>query len=164
MEAALIFNYQQDLIYGIPGLPHPQIVVQSFGHVWLFATLWNAACQASPTFTITRSLLKLMSIEWVVPSNYLILCCPLPLLPSVFPSIRVFSSESALCIQHHLLQKAFPDHPASTETVFCTLVALWNLLALSLLTGGMCTSCEPCRTLSLHLLVSLHVLKLPGAW
>ena len=65
----------------------------------LFATPWTAACQASPSFTISWSLLKLMSIELVVLSSHLILCCPLFLLPSIFPSIRFFSSESALCIR-----------------------------------------------------------------
>ena len=59
---------------------------------------WTAACQASLSFTISQSLLKLMSIESVMPSNHLILCCPL-FLPSIFPSIRVFSSESALRIR-----------------------------------------------------------------
>ena len=59
---------------------------------------WTAACQASLSITNSRSLLQLMSIESVMPSNHLILCCPLLLL-SVFPSIRVFSSESALCIR-----------------------------------------------------------------
>ena len=57
---------------------------------------WTAACQASLSFTISRSLLKVMSIELVVPSNHLILCCPFLLLPSIFPSIRVFSNELAL--------------------------------------------------------------------
>ena len=74
------------------------VVVQSLSHVQLFATPWTAACQASLSFTIFCSLLKLMSIESVMPSNHLVLCCPL-LLPSVFPSIRVFSNESALCIK-----------------------------------------------------------------
>ena len=60
---------------------------------------WTAACQASLSFAIFQSLLKLRSIESVMPSNHLIFCCPLLLLPSVFPSIRVFSSESALCIR-----------------------------------------------------------------
>ena len=64
--------------------------------VSLFATPWTAACQGSLSFTISWSLLKLMSIESVIPSSYLILCRPLHLLPSIFPSIRVFSSESAL--------------------------------------------------------------------
>ena len=73
-------------------------VLQSLTHVWLFATPWTATYQASPSFTFSRSLLKLMSIESVMPSNHLILCHPL-LLPSIFPSIRVFSNESALCIK-----------------------------------------------------------------
>ena len=76
-----------------------EVVVQSLSHVRLFVTPWTAACQASLSFTIFRSLLKLMSIESVMPSNQLILCCPLLLLPSIFPSIRVFSSESALRIR-----------------------------------------------------------------
>ena len=73
-------------------------VVQSLSHVLFFATPWTAAWQASPSFTISRSLLKFMSIESVMPSNHLISCCPL-LLPSIFPSLRVFSSELALCIK-----------------------------------------------------------------
>ena len=72
--------------------------VQSLSHVWLFATPWTAAHQASLSITNSPSLLKLMSIESVMPSNHLILCCPL-LLPSIFPSIRVFSNESALRIR-----------------------------------------------------------------
>ena len=68
--------------------------VQSVSWVWLFATPWTAACQASLSITNSRSLLKLMSIELVMPSNHLILCCPLLLLPSIFPSIRVFSKFS----------------------------------------------------------------------
>ena len=67
--------------------------------VWLFETPWTAACQASLSITNSRSLLKLMSIESVKPSNHLILCRPLLLLPSVFPSIRVFSKESVLHIR-----------------------------------------------------------------
>ena len=73
--------------------------VQSLSHVWLFATLWTAARQTSLSITNSRSLLKLMSIEWVMTSNYLILCHPLLLLPSIFPSNRVFSSESVLRIR-----------------------------------------------------------------
>ena len=72
---------------------------QSLSHVQLFATSWTAACQASLSFTISWSLLKLMSIESVMPSNYLILCYPLLLLPSIFPSIRVFSNELVLRIR-----------------------------------------------------------------
>ena len=67
--------------------------VQSLSHVWLFANPWTAACQTSLSITDFQSLLKLMSIESVMPSNHLILCCPFLFLPSVFPSIRVFSKE-----------------------------------------------------------------------
>jgi len=74
-------------------------VVQSLSRVQLFVTPSTAACQASLSFTISRSLLKLMSFESVMPSNHLMLCCPLLLLPSIFPSIRVFSNESALHIR-----------------------------------------------------------------
>ena len=73
--------------------------VQSLSHVWLFATPWTIAHQASLSITNSGSLLKLMSIEWVILSNYLILCHPLFLLPSIFPSIRVFSNVSVLCIR-----------------------------------------------------------------
>ena len=72
--------------------------VQSLSRVQLFATPWTAVCQASLSITNSRSLLKLMSIESVMPSNHLILCHPL-LLPSIFPSIRVFSNGSVLCIR-----------------------------------------------------------------
>ena len=72
--------------------------VQSLSCVWLFVTPWTAARQASLSITNSQSLLKLMSIESVMPSNHLILCCPLLLLPSIFPSISVFSNESAFCI------------------------------------------------------------------
>ena len=73
--------------------------VQSLGHVRLFATPWTEAHQASLFFTISQSLFKLISIESVMPSNHLVLCHPLLLLPSTFPSIRVFSNESVLCIR-----------------------------------------------------------------
>ena len=72
--------------------------VQSLSRVRLFATPWTAARQSSPSITNSRSLLKLMSVESVMPSNHLILCHPLLLPPSVFPSIRVFSNESVLHI------------------------------------------------------------------
>ena len=88
------------------------VIVQSLSHVWLFATSWTAGdpmgiatpwtpwtCQAFPSIINSWSLLKLMSTESVMPSNHLILCCPLLLLPSIFPSISVFSSELALHIR-----------------------------------------------------------------
>ena len=74
-------------------------IVQSLIRVQLFATSWTAARQASLSFTISWSLLKLMSIELGMPPNHLLLCCPLLLLPSIFLSIRVFSNESVLCIR-----------------------------------------------------------------
>ena len=74
-------------------------VPQLLSHVRLFVTPWTAACQASLSFTISQSLLELMSIESVIPSNYLIVCHCLLLLPSVFPRIRVFSNELALLIR-----------------------------------------------------------------
>ena len=74
-------------------------IVHSLSHVRLFVTPWTAACQTSLSFTISLSLLRLMSIESVMPSNHLILCLTLLLLPSVFPSIRVFYSELALRIK-----------------------------------------------------------------
>ena len=73
--------------------------VQLLRRVWLFVTRWTAAHQASLSITDSQSWLKLMSIELVMPSNNLILCRPFLLLPTIFPSIRVFSSESALLIR-----------------------------------------------------------------
>ena len=75
------------------------VVFQALRHVWLYATPWTAARQTPLSFTISHSLLKLISIESVTPSNHLILCCPFFLLPSIFPSIRVFSNELALHIR-----------------------------------------------------------------
>ena len=75
------------------------VVAQSLSRVWLFGIPWTAAHQASLSFTIPWSLLKLMSIELMMPSNHLIVCHPLLLLSSIFPSIRIFSNESVLCIR-----------------------------------------------------------------
>ena len=95
----------------VPGLAGRFLTTGLAGKPWTFSSVlfsrlvlfnsvnpWTAARQASLSFTISRSLLKLMSIELVMPSNHLILCCPI-LLPSVFPRIRVFSNESAFCIK-----------------------------------------------------------------
>ena len=89
----LLFNILSRLV--IAFLPRSSSV-QSLSHVTLFVTLWTAAHQASLSITNSWSLLKLMSIELVMPSNHLFLCHPLLLPPSIFPSIRVFSNESAL--------------------------------------------------------------------
>ena len=88
------FHWLSSFMYGFVVI----VAVQSLSHVQLFVTLCIAACQASLPFSISWSLLKFMSIELMMPSNHLILCHPL-LLPSIFSSIRVFSSESALCIR-----------------------------------------------------------------
>ena len=81
-------------------IPHFQeSSVQSLSRVWLFATPWTAAHQASLSITNSQSLLKLTSIQSVLPSNHLILCHPLLLLPSIFPSINIFSNESVLRIR-----------------------------------------------------------------
>ena len=80
------------------------VVFQSICYVQLFVTPWTTVCQASLSFTISWSLLKLMSIQLVMPSNHFIFCCPLLLLPSIFPRIRVFSNESALHIRWQILE------------------------------------------------------------
>ena len=74
------------------------VIVHSLRRVWLLENTWTAAHQASLSFTISWNLLKIMSIESGMPSNHLILCCPLLLRPSIFPNIRAFSNESVLCI------------------------------------------------------------------
>ena len=86
------FHWQSNLTYQFSS-------VQSLSHVWLFVTPWTAARQASLSITNYRSLLKLMSIKLVMPRNHLILCHPLLLPPSIFPTIRVFSNESLLHIR-----------------------------------------------------------------
>ena len=73
-------------------------LVQSLSHVQLFVTPWTVVCQVSLSFTISLSLFKLMTFESMMPTNHIIICWPL-LLPPVFPSIRVFSNELALCIR-----------------------------------------------------------------
>ena len=84
----------------MPWIISPQFSsVQSLSHVQLSATPWTAACQGSLSITSSQSLLRLISIELVMPSNHLILCCLLLLLPSVFPNIRVSSNESVLRIR-----------------------------------------------------------------
>ena len=79
------------------------VVVQSLSSVCLFATPWTAAHLASLSFTVSRSLLKIMSIESVMPSNHLILCHPLHILSSIFPGMRVFSNESLMLSNHCIL-------------------------------------------------------------
>ena len=105
--------------------------VQSLSRVRLFATPQTAACQASLSITNSQSLPKLMSIEAVMPSNHLILCHPLLLLPSIFPSIRVFSKESALCIRWPKYWSfSFNISPSSEHSELISFRMDWlNLLA-----------------------------------
>ena len=109
----------------------PVAVVQSLSRVWLFATSWTAAHQVSPSITTSWSLLKLMSTESFMPSNHLILCHPLLLTPSIFPSIRVFSNESALHIRWPKFWNfSFSITPSNEYSEFNSFRTDWfNLLA-----------------------------------
>ena len=103
-------------------------VVQLLSHVLLFATSWTAACQASLSFTISWSLLKLLSIELVMPSNYL--CRPLLLLPSIFPSIKVFPNELTLCIRWQYWSFSFSISPSNEYSGLISFRVDWfDLLA-----------------------------------
>ena len=105
--------------------------VQLLSHVWLLVTPWIAAHQASLSITNSRSSLKLMSIKSVMPSNHLILCLPLLLQPSIFPSIRVFSNESVLCIRWPKYQSfSFSISPSSEYSGLISFRTDWlDLLA-----------------------------------
>ena len=106
-------------------------VVQSLSHVQLFANPGTATHRASLSFTISQSLLKLMSIESVIPSNHLILCRPLLLLSSIFPSIRIFSNESVLRIRWSKYQGfSFNISPSNEYSVLISFRTDWlDLLA-----------------------------------
>jgi len=126
--------------------------VQSLSHVWLFASPWTATCQAFLSITNSWSLLKLMSIKSVMPSNHLILCHPLLFQPSIFPSIRVFSNESVLHIR-------WPKHwsfsfSTSSSNEYSGLISFrmdWlNLLAVQ---GTLKTGIHPLNCLKAELLL-----------
>ena len=108
-----------------------RISVQSLIHVWLFATPWTAEHQASLSITNSWSLLRFMSIESVMPSNHLILCHPFLFLPSIFPNIRVFSSESVVCIRWpEYWNFRFSNNPFSEYSGLISLKINWfDLLA-----------------------------------
>ena len=95
-------------------------------HVWLFVTPWTAACQASLSFTVSQNLLRLMSIELVMPSNHLILCHPLPLLLSFFPSIGVFSNESALTSGGQNIEALALVLPMNIQGWFPLVLSAWS--------------------------------------
>ena len=106
------------------------VVFQLISCVQLFANPWTAACQGSLSFTIAQSLLKLMSIESVMPSNHLILCFPLLLLPSVIPSITIFSHESVLHIRWpKYWSLSFSISPSNEYSgfIFCRINWIWSL-------------------------------------
>ena len=104
---------------------------QSLSRVRLFATPWTAACQASLSITNSRSSLRLMSIESMMPSNHLIFCRALLLPPSVFPSIKVFSNESVLCIRWSKYWSfSFSISPSSEHSGLISFrIDCWDLLA-----------------------------------
>ena len=99
MRALCLSCFIKQMFSGFQAVSDVGHSIQLLSHVQLFATPWTAACQASLFITNSWSFLKLMSIESVMPSNHLILRCPLFLLPSIFPSIGVFSNESVLHIR-----------------------------------------------------------------
>ena len=108
-----------------------KVIVQSLSSVWLFATPWITACQASLSRTISLSLLKLMSIESVMLSNHPILCHPILLLPLIFPSIRVFSNESVLCIRWpEYWSFTFSTSPSNEYSGMISYLALTGLISL----------------------------------
>ena len=149
--------------------------IQSLSCVWLFATPWTAACQASLSITNSKTLLKLMTIELETLSNHLILCCPLLLL-SIFSCIRVFSSESAVCIW-------WPRCWVSASTsVLSKNIQGWLPLGLTGLTSGVFSSLrshlsgvfsqessptpqvESISSLVLSLLFGLTLMSIHGYW
>ena len=117
----------------VEGTPSMAVVVQLLSHVWLFAIPWPAALQTSLSFTISWSLLKLMSIELMVPSNHLILCHLLLFMPSIVPSIRVLSNELALHIRwskYWSLSFSFSTSPSNQYSVLISFRIDWfDLLA-----------------------------------
>ena len=125
---------KKSLLLGRKANDKPSQSVQSLSHVRLFETLSTTAHQASLSITNSWSLLKLMSIRSVMPSNNLILCHPLLLLPSIFPSIRVFSSESVLplewtgliSLQSKGLSRVFSNTTVQKHRFFGTQLSLWS--------------------------------------
>ena len=107
------------------------VVIQLLRCVWLFAAPWTAACQASLSFPISWNLLRLMSVDLVMQSNYLILCLPLLLFPSIFAIIRVFSNELALCIRRLKHWRfGFSIHPSNEHSELISFRIDWfDLLA-----------------------------------
>ena len=136
------------------------LVVQSPNHVWLSVSPWTTARRASLYFTISQSLLKLMSIELVMPSKHLVLCHPLLLLPSILPSSRVFSSELALCIRWPKCW-SFSISPSSAYSGFISFRVDWFDIAVQgVLKSSPASQFESISSLTLRLygpaLTSVH--------
>ena len=107
---------------------HPKffVVILSYSHVQLFQTPWTSACQAPLSSSIYQSLLKLVSIESLVLSNHLILCCPFPLLLSFFPNTRIFSNKSALLIrQPKYWSFSFSNIPSNQYSGLISFIIDW---------------------------------------
>ena len=140
--------------------------VQSLSHVRLFATPWTAAHQASLSITNTQSLLKLMSIKSVMPSNHLILCHPLLLLPSVFPSIRVFSSESVLHIRWPKYYSfSFSISPSNEYSGLISFRIVWlDLLAVQVLKSSPTPQFKTINSSTLSFLYSPTLTSIHDHW
>ena len=120
------------MLASVPHLPCQFTSVQSLSPIWLFATPWTAAHQASLSITNSGSLFKLMSIESVMPFNHLILCRPLLHLPSIFPSIRVFSNESVLHIRWpKFWRSSFSTSPSNKHSRLISFRILLGLISCS---------------------------------
>ena len=124
--------------------------IQSLSRVWLFVTLWTAAHQASLSITNSRSFLKLMSIVSVMPSNHLILCRPLRLLPSIFPSIRVFSNESVLLIRWSTQGSIHKQHTTWFTSLKTSLKACYRIYSFTKLAVFHLMSCIWQLSLLIH--------------
>ena len=119
-------------------------VVQSLSHVLFFVTPWTAACQASLSFTISQILLKFMSIELVMLSNHLVLCCLLLLLPSVFASTRVFANESALQTRWPKYWNFSFSFKISTSNEYSVLISFTIQFSCSIMSSSFATPCMDC--------------------
>ena len=140
--------------------------VQSLSRVRLFATPWTAAHQASLSITSTQSLLKLMSIKSVMPSNHLILCHPLLLLPSVFPSTRLFSSESVLHIRWPKYYSfSFSISPSNEYSGLISFRIVWlDLLAVQVLKSSATPQFKTINSSTLSFLYSPTLTSIHDHW
>ena len=139
-------------------------VVQSLSGVWFFATLWTTTHQASSSFTISGNLLKFMSVQLIMPSNHFILCCPLLFLPSIFLSIRVFSSEWALCIRWPKYWSSALVFPINKDWFPLRLTGLISLLSKELSKSLLQPQLEGINSLPLSLLYGTTLTSVHDYW